>query len=83
MQTAALRAASRLASPGFLRRFAVANRAATAIEFALLAPLVALASASLPEPGGAPGVGGAAPVVASTIGDGAAQAAVQAAQALD
>jgi Flp pilus assembly protein TadG len=82
MQTAALRAARR-SRPDLLRRFARARRAAAPVEFALLAPLVALASAGLPEPGGALTAGRAAPAVASTIGDLAAQAAAQTAQALE
>jgi Flp pilus assembly protein TadG len=78
MSTAAFRTACRLCRPEFLRRFAAARRAATAVEFALLAPLLALACAVLPEPGAGRADSREAPGVASTVGDVAAQAALQA-----
>lgn len=65
--------------PGFLRRFVAARRAGAAVEFALLAPLAALGICGLASPRPAPSV--EKPAVTSTIGDRAAQSALEAAQA--
>jgi Flp pilus assembly protein TadG len=66
--------------PSFLRRFAGARRAAIAVEFALLAPLLALGVAGLAELEGGTAAGRESPMIASTIGDLPAQTALQTAQ---
>lgn len=81
MTEAALHADLHRHRPGFLRRFAGARRATIAVEFALLAPLLALAAAGLSELEGGTAAGREAPMVASTVGDLAAQTTLQAARA--
>lgn len=81
MPNAVLRHAPHRPPPGFLRRFAGARRAATGVEFALLAPLLALGAVSLTELADRATDGRETPVMASTIGDLAAQTALQSAPA--
>jgi len=78
MSNAVLRSVPHRPPRGFLRRFLSARRATTAVEFALLAPLLALGAVSLAEPADRPADGRDTPMMVSTIRDLAAQAALQA-----